>query len=243
MKTAPPETVNCYSVTVIDGVRGYELARELGAQWRVLARVLGLSSFGSMRRLSPSVAADIRNAWSMVPPDAIAVAEAAIQAEDAADQARDEAEHPERYAPELLTSQLIRRHFAVQPATVRKWVQRGYLSPVDSAARPHVFSRSDVQRAIDATKSRNIAASDPARRGGQSDRRRSESARLRIERTPRIRTDELVDSETAATLVNVSPGTIRAWVSRGHLKPSPFKDGRKHLYVALDVIRAARLRA
>ncbi|MYR38799.1 MULTISPECIES: MerR family transcriptional regulator [unclassified Streptomyces] len=47
-------------------------------------------------------------------------------------------------APTLVTGALAAREAGVTPATIRKWVQLGHLSPAGRRGRAHTFRLEDV---------------------------------------------------------------------------------------------------
>jgi DNA-binding transcriptional MerR regulator len=142
--------------------------------------------------------------------------------------ARDEYDDPVndlRYEPEITTRD-VSKLLGVTQATVRRWVARGYISPVGKLGPSNLFSTSEVLAAHD-----DIEA------------RRKATGRLRL--ADRIRPkhyDAVVDVGEAAQLIDVSPATIRSWIHRGHLTPLRSSNPRAIRLRLGDVITAAQSR-
>ena len=136
---------------------------------------------------------------------------------------RDEYSDPTRdlvYAEEWSTLD-VAHFYDVTTATVRQWVQRGYIVPVRRERQSNVFRGQDVMLAHD----------DIARRSKSP---RGVSANIR----PRHH-DRMVTVPLAARAVGVSPATIRSWIHRGHLIPKRESDRRLTVRLG-DVFHVAR---
>lgn len=122
----------------------------------------------------------------------------------------------------------------VSMSTIRQWVHRGYLVPVGKEGPAHVFDAYDVQVASDSVK-------DRTRRPG----RKVEPGRWSLYAfdglsIPAKHHNVLVDIDQAAGLVSVAPSTIRSWIRRGHLTPSPTSRPRHTRIRIGDVLAASR---
>ncbi|WP_306306532.1 helix-turn-helix domain-containing protein [Nocardia vinacea] len=131
--------------------------------------------------------------------------------------------------PQLVTAREAWDIIRVKPATIRKWVSRGYLQNVGHRGRAALYDRDDLER-----------------------------VRLRIHhRTntspiwPRLEVpanyfNRLITTTEAAKLLDVAPSTVRSWVTRGHLVPArhhlvPVRQGRRsHVFTIGSVLAAGR---
>lgn len=152
--------------------------------------------------------------------------------------ARDEYDDPIddlRYEPELTTRD-VADLLGVTQATVRRWVARGYISPVGKFGPSNLFNTHDVLAAHDDIEGRRKAS-------GQA--RRKHRYRVDLRPFDRIRPkhyDAVVDVGEAARLLDVSPATIRSWIHRGHLTPLGSSNPRAIRLRLGDVIAAAQSR-
>lgn len=152
--------------------------------------------------------------------------------------ARDEYDDPIdylRHEPEITTRD-VARLLGVTQATVRRWVARGYISPVGNLGPSNLFNTHDVLAAHDDIEGRRKAT-------GQA--RRKHRYRVELRPIDRIRPkhyDAVVDVGEAARLIDVSPATIRSWVHRGHLTPLASSKPRAIRLRLGDVINAAQSR-
>lgn len=121
-----------------------------------------------------------------------------------------------------VTTDTAAEMLGIRPATLRQWVSRGHLQPVGRTGRQNLYQQADLHRV-------------------------HAEVQARTQRVPGLKTahvdfkhfEQLVAADVAARIARVSPSTIRNWVLRGHLKPAG-RDGRRHLYRVVDVLRAAR---
>ncbi|MDT0412229.1 MULTISPECIES: MerR family transcriptional regulator [Streptomyces] len=70
------------------------------------------------------------------------------------------AARPAAYGLALVTGALAAREAGVVPATIRKWVQLGHLSPADQRGRTHFYRLEDVFAAERAARGRRRSARD-----------------------------------------------------------------------------------
>ncbi len=141
-----------------------------------------------------------------------------------------------RYEPELSTrdvADLLR----VTQATVRQWVARRYLSPIRQERGSNVFDTETVLDAFDLIAARRQAT-------GQAPRSEGLFARSNpADRIPPKHYDAIITISEAARLVQVSPGTIRSWIHRGHLSPASSSKPRRVRLRVEYVVKAARERS
>lgn len=134
--------------------------------------------------------------------------------------------------PAELTTSDAAEAFAVTSATIRQWVRRGYLSPLRREGRSSVFAAREVHAAAMATGWRNVQPGGPLRRD-----------RYDVRPAGRLLTadamNSVVTAEEAASLLSLSPSTIRSWRHRGLLKPIRLSR-RTPLYLMADVVSTAR---
>lgn len=169
-----------------------------------------------------------------------------------------------RYEP-IWSTRDVATYFGVEPATVRKWVARGYLQPCGKQGPSHTFERHSVYAALDAIRDRTKAPGQPApgrdaadvdardpytsrrpgrrvRRGGITtyEREIGPLGTLALHRLAVTSPESLLTTTETATVLGVSPATIRSWVRRGHLTPSRASTARGHRFRLTDVYTAAR---
>ncbi|WP_425432711.1 helix-turn-helix domain-containing protein [Georgenia soli] len=140
-----------------------------------------------------------------------------------------------RYESEITTRD-VASLLSVTPATVRRWVARGYISPVGKLGPSNLFSTREVLAAYDDIK---------ARRKATAQGRRTHGYLVELRPIDKIRPkhyDAVVDVSEAARLIQVSPSTIRSWIHRGHLKPLASSQARATQLRLGDVIAAAHAR-
>ena len=98
--------------------------------------------------------------------------------------ARDEYDDPVndlRYEPEITTRD-VSKLLGVTQATVRRWVARGYISPVGKLGPSNLFSTSEVLAAhddIEARRRRLVGCGSPTASGRSTTTRSSMSAKPR----------------------------------------------------------------
>lgn len=138
-----------------------------------------------------------------------------------------------RYEPELTTRD-VAELVHVTPATVRRWVARGHLTPIRQEGRANVFDSEDVQVAFDKISARRRAT-------GQASQE-SWPVPKPAERIPPKHHDALVTITEAGQLLQISASTIRSWIHRGHLKPVASAAPGPVLIRVGDVVTAARSR-
>lgn len=188
-------------------IRVYELARDAGVSSSTvmeMARVLGHPVLSASRTLPPEIHRRLRE--ELFPGAPLP-------------------EHPLPPKPtpppspsDRLTAVEASRALGVKPATIRKWVSRGYLVRTDTQGRAALYLRRNVEQA-----------------GRQAHNKTRRSAEPWA--TPRYRRP--ITALEASALVGVSPTTIRMWVNRGLLSPVA-RQGRRHLYDPMQILRTAR---
>lgn len=145
------------------------------------------------------------------------------------------------YEP-IWTTRDITRYYGVNAATVRQWVKRGHLAPCGKQGPSHTFRRHDIAAAVNAINGRRTATGQP------KDPRPGEHGGLNaaaLNRLANVKPNTIVTTTEAAALLGLAPSTIRAWVRRGHLKPSraSIDPPTRGLYFRLeDIHEAARRR-
>lgn len=140
-----------------------------------------------------------------------------------------------RYLPEISTRDVAELGGVTQ-ATVRRWVARGYISPVGKLGASNLFSTKAVFAAFDGISGRRRAT-------GKGRRQQSHLAGLRpFERVHPRHFEAVVDVREAARLINVAPATIRSWIHRGQLTPITSSKPRAIRLRVGDVIDTARAR-
>lgn len=135
-----------------------------------------------------------------------------------------------------LTTRDVAELLGVTPATVRRWVARGYIRPVGKLGPSNLFHTREVLAAHGEIEARHKATGKPRAQGP-----------FRVELRPidRIQPkhyDAVIDVCEAARLIDVSPTTIRSWIHRGHLTPLASSKPRTIRLRLGDVIAAARAR-
>ena len=133
----------------------------------------------------------------------------------------------------------VAHYFQVKPATVRKWVDRGYLVPDGRQGSSHVFARDDVFAAAAAIGARRKEAGRPSFHAGAPTRKRGLTSH-ELDRLAKVRPDSLVTPTEAAAMLGLSPATIRSWIRRGHLRPHRTSTSRRTLIPVADLYEAAR---
>lgn len=110
----------------------------------------------------------------------------------------------------------------VSAATIRKWASRGYLQKVGHRGREALYDRADLERVSWRTHARtNTSPAWP---------------QLHV---PSHYYRRLITTAEAARLLDVSPSTVRSWVTRGHLEPCG-RSRRSHLFTVGSVLTAGR---
>jgi predicted site-specific integrase-resolvase len=144
-----------------------------------------------------------------------------------------------RVGSEVTTSD-VAELLNIRPATVRRWVSRGYLSPIGTLGPAHVFRTTDVYAARDAIWKRRRATGDA--RISRDDDRYSPGRHRPMETVAYKHWDKAITIDNAAELVEVRPSTIRSWIHRGHLTPLSSSTPRSTQLRTGDVVHAARAR-
>lgn len=149
--------------------------------------------------------------------------------------------HGSRRRPgsEVTTSD-VAELLGVRPATVRRWVSRGYLPPIGMLGPTHVFRTTEVYAARDAIWKRRKATGDGRR--GRDDDWYLPGRHQPMERIAYKHWDKPITIDNAARIVEVSPSTIRSWIHRGYLTPLPSSTRRSTQLRTGDVLNAARAR-
>jgi DNA-binding transcriptional MerR regulator len=140
-----------------------------------------------------------------------------------------------RYQSEITTSD-VADLLRVTPATVRRWVARGYIRPVGKLGPTNLFHPREVLAAHDEIQARRKAT-------GQARREARYAVEVRlIDRIRPKHHDAVVAISEAAQLIDVSPSTIRSWIHRGHLTPLASSTPRAVRLRLGDVVTAAQSR-
>jgi hypothetical protein len=139
-----------------------------------------------------------------------------------------------RYAVEITTRD-VADLLDVTQATVRRWVARGYVSPVGKFGPSNVFRTDEILVAYDKIAARRKATGQRSSYGYLVEPRPAD--RIRPEHY-----DAIVSIGEAARLIAVSPATIRSWIHRGHLIPLTSSKPRASRLRLGDVITAAQAR-
>ncbi|WP_454199352.1 helix-turn-helix domain-containing protein [Nocardia sp. Marseille-Q1738] len=124
--------------------------------------------------------------------------------------------------PQLVTARQAWAIIGVRPATLRKWVSRGYLQNVGHRGRAALYDRDDLERVRLRTQRRTNASPF--------------WPQLRV---PTHYFSRLITTAEAAKLLDVAPSTVRSWVTRGHLVPVR-RSRRGHLFTTGSVLMAGR---
>ena len=130
-----------------------------------------------------------------------------------------------RYQPEITTRD-VADLLGVTRATVRRWVARGYISPVGKSGPSNLFNTRAVLAAHDDIQARRKAT-------GQA---------RPIDRIRPKHYEAVVTVGDAARLIGVSPSTIRSWIHRDYLIPLGSSRPRAVRLRVGDVITAAQSR-
>lgn len=148
--------------------------------------------------------------------------------------ARDEYDDPIRdlrYEPEISTRD-VADLLGVRPGTVRRWVERGYLTPSGKCGASNLFDTREVLAAYDEIASRRRATGE-LKQGALG------RPSLRpVDRISPKHYEAVVGVDEAARLLAVSPATIRSWIHRGHIRPLPSSRPRAVRLLLGDVISA-----
>ena len=224
-------------------VRVYHLARELGIPSRVVLLYLdfiGRSHSSATSRLTDDARDELRSVSVIdIKRDARQQASARRSAPRGAGLWWDEDDwgyRPRRWAgPDTLTTPEAAYAVGVTAHTIRKWVVRGYLSPVGRRGKANLFTAADVLAADRATDVRNRQPRVTGVRGHSSWRPLNDAARGLTGAS----LSDLIDTREAARTAGVSSSTIRSWVSRGHLRPVRHR-GRSPLFLRQHVLQVAR---
>lgn len=124
--------------------------------------------------------------------------------------------------PQLVTAREAVADLEVEPATIRKWVSRGYLQNVGYRGRAALYDRDDLEKVRRRT------------------RRRTNTSPIRPQlRVPAHYLGRWITTAEAAKLLDVAPSTVRSWVTRGHLVPLQ-RSRRGHIFTAGSVLAAGR---
>ena len=125
----------------------------------------------------------------------------------------------------LVTVSQAAEELNVRPNTIRAWVARGKLIPivVDDHG-PMLFYRREVLACERDTRTR--------RKGTQASYAALDPTELQDH------LGDLVTTSQAAELLKLKPGTIRQWISRGHLQPVS-REGHTTLRL-VDVVKVMR---
>ncbi|AWB91161.1 hypothetical protein [Aeromicrobium chenweiae] len=206
-------------------MRVYELAAELGVASRTLVLESGLTSH--LATVPPETETSLRDrhpAPSRPPfPKGRGRSRPGPRRLSFSPDVDDDHYEPYRdleYTEEWTTND-VAFYFSVDNATVRQWVRRGYLAPVRTEQRTHVFESTDAIAAGAAITSRTNAPPGP-------------QANIRPKHH-----DRYVSCELAAAAVGVAPSTVRSWIHRGRLATQTPSAGRVTVRVG-DVFDLAR---
>lgn len=120
----------------------------------------------------------------------------------------------------------------VRPATVRQWVRRGYLRPVGRLANSNTFDIEGVRAAAAAARRRRRTSGNPASR--------PPSRVVRTQVIPPRHDERLLSIPEAASLLGLSPATIRSWIHRGRLDVAQASTPRATRIQQGALIRAAQ---
>ncbi|WP_408639410.1 helix-turn-helix domain-containing protein [Nocardia yamanashiensis] len=124
--------------------------------------------------------------------------------------------------PQLITAWEACADLDVRPATIRKWVSRGYLQIAGHRGRAALYNRDDLETV----------------------RRRARNRTNRAPIRPQLNVpanyfDRSITTAEAAKLLGVAPSTVRSWVTRGHLVPIRRSRGG-HVFTIGSVLTAGR---
>lgn len=140
-----------------------------------------------------------------------------------------------RFLPQISTRD-VADLCGVTQATVRRWVARGYISPVGKLGASNLFNTKAVLAAFDAISARRRAT-------GKDRRQQSYRAGPRpFERIHPRHFEAVVDVREAARLIDVASATVRSWVHRSQLTPLTTSRPRAIRLRVGDVIDTARAR-
>ncbi len=118
---------------------------------------------------------------------------------------------------------------------MRRWVARGYLSPIGKFGPSNLFNTREVLAAYEEIQAKRKAT-------GQTRRESRYGVELRAVDSIRPKHyDAVVEVGESARLIDVSPSTIRSWIYRGHLIPLGSSPRAVRLRLG-DVIATARSR-
>jgi excisionase family DNA binding protein len=143
-----------------------------------------------------------------------------------------------RYEPTWSTRD-VARYYKVKTATVRKWIARGHLAPAGKQGASYIFDSEDIYEATSAINARKNTRGRPSFQDGQPVRDRGLTTRD-LDRLTKVTPDALITITEAATLLGLSPATIRTWIYRGHLTSHTTSTPRRVLITVDDLYQAAR---
>lgn len=206
-------------------VRVYELAKELGVESRTILwhlTALDAPAISASSQVHPTAVRAVRERVAAgIAPSASSGHIVERLSRGPSPRFWDDDERPD--PSELLGAGRAAREAGVVPATVRQWVARGHLQRADTTTSGRaLYRRGDV-----------TAAARTA-----SERTRRAPAPQRVD--PRLMCRPVTAAE-AASIVGVSPSTIRMWVHRGHLHP--VDPSRPMRFDPMVVLKVARRRA
>lgn len=134
--------------------------------------------------------------------------------------------------PDEVTTRDAAEIFRVKPATVRQWVHKGYLKPSGRLGVSNTFLLADLERVTRELGKRGKTPGTPAAH--------QRYGFVRTNRLPHHQDERLLTIPDSATLLGLSPSTIRSWIHRGILTPAPSSRPRATRIRQGDLVEAAQ---
>lgn len=134
--------------------------------------------------------------------------------------------------PDEVTTRDAAEIFRVEPATVRQWVRKGYLKPSGRLGVSNTFLMTDLKRLARELGERGKMPGIPASQ--------QRHGFVRTSRLPLYQDERLLTIPDSASLLGLSPSTIRSWIHRGILTPAHSSRPRATRIRQGDLIEAAQ---